>query len=172
MFKKKFAPRRTFLRHPLHRGGCILTLCALLFTTACRTVPLLPKADLSENGWTTFQGQAVWQANENASEIAGELLLATHREGRSFVQFTKTPFPFVIAQSTTNSWQIESPIQERIFSRRGSPPARVIWFQLPRAWSGKPLPERWSWEISEHHWTLWNARSGERLEGYLEPVAR
>lgn len=146
----------------------IILLCLILFiSTGCHTSPLLPKADLSEPGWKTYQGEAIWRANHHAPEIAGEILLATNATGRTFVQFTKTPFPFVIAQTTTNIWQIESPTQNRIFAGHGSPPARVLWFQLPCAWSGSPLPRRWIWKETETGWHLENTSNGETLEGYF-----
>src|SRR4051812_19452341 len=96
-----------------NRFVCLLLLLAL---PACRTAPT-PKANLSEPGWTVRQGQAVWREKKDASGIAGELLLAT-RPGRTFLQFTKTPFPFVIAQTGTNSWQMESPAENRRYSGR------------------------------------------------------
>ena len=90
-----------------------------------------------------------------------------YANGRAFVQFTKTPFPFVIAQVTTNVWQIESPTQNRTYSGHGSPPDRVIWFQPPRAMAGKSLPKRWHWKNDGANWTLENPSSGERLNGYF-----
>ncbi|HEY9510704.1 MAG TPA: hypothetical protein VIV82_12665, partial [Verrucomicrobiae bacterium] len=133
----------------------------------CRTTALLPPADFSAPGWKTFQGQAIWRAKSDAPEIVGEILLATNANGRAFVQFTKTPFPFVIAQVITNVWQIESPTQNRTYSGHGSPPDRVIWFQLPRAMAGKSLPKRWHWKSDGTNWTLENPSSGERLNGYF-----
>ena len=54
------------------------------------------------------EGQAVWRPKIEAPEIAGELLVATHRNGETFLQFTKTPLPFVVARITTNRWLIEN----------------------------------------------------------------
>jgi hypothetical protein len=145
------------------------TLCAglLLASTGCRSLPPLPKVNLSGPGWEIHQGQAVWRSRRGAPEIAGEILLATNASGRSFLQFTKTPFPFVIAQTTTNSWQIESPAQNRRFAGPGKPPDRIIWFQLPRALSGVPPTAHWSWHNSETGWKLENRSTGESLEGYF-----
>ncbi len=144
-----------------------LLFSILIFSTGCRTAAPLPKADLSAPGWKTFQGQAIWRAKKDAPEIVGEILLATNTNGRAFVQFTKTPFPFVIAQTTTNAWQIESPTQNRSYSGHGSPPDRVIWFQLPRALANQPLPKRWRWKNDGANWQLENPSSGERLNGYF-----
>src|SRR5687767_7740505 len=101
-----------------------LALCALALT-ACRTIPDLPRANLSEPGWTVHQGQALWTPKRNATEIAGELVVATRSDGRTLLQFIKTPFPLVIAQTTSNLWQIEIPPQNRVVAGRGTPPSRA-----------------------------------------------
>ena len=126
----------------------------------------LPKVNLSEPGWDIRQGQAVWQPARKSPEIAGELLLATHANGSTFVQFTKTPFPFAIAQTTSNGWQIEFPPQNRRYTGPGKPPGRIVWFQLCNALTGKPLARGWTWLDSGTSWQLKNS-SGESLEGYL-----
>jgi hypothetical protein len=83
------------------------------------------------------------------------------------VQFTKTPFPFAIAQTSPTGWQIEFPPQNRRFAAPGSPPARIIWFQLANAVRGKPLAKAWTWHDSGTNWDLKNSSSGESLEGYF-----
>lgn len=139
----------------------------LLGTSACRTTALLPKVNLSEAGWKIFQGQAVWQTKRDMLGISGEILLAEKSDGQTFVQFTKTPFPFVVAQSTTNAWQLEFPAQNKSYAARGKTPSRVIWFQLPRAVRGSVLPANWSWRDSHNNWRLENNSTGELLEGYF-----
>jgi hypothetical protein len=168
MFKKKSAPAQTNLRSLWFRLGSLFVLLFLVLAlTACRTLPALPRANLSSPGWKVHQGQAVWRADRGAPEIAGEILVATNLTGEAFVQFTKTPFPFVIARTTTNSWQIESPSQNRRYSGPGLPPQRLIWLQLPRAYSGLLLSPRWSWQILQDGWRLENLSTGESLEGYF-----
>lgn len=142
-------------------------LLCLLTLTACRSLPPPPAADLSDAAWTVRQGQAVWKQKRGAPEIAGEILVATQTNGRSFVQFTKTPFPLVIAQTATNSWQLEIPAQNRRFAFHGAPPSRVIWFQLPRALAGATLPKKFAWQTSPAGWRLENSATGEALEGYF-----
>src|SRR5258708_4082996 len=83
----------------------------LLGTLGCQTVGRLPAVDFRESGWTVREGQGLWRVKAGAPEIAGEVLLATNKTGRAFVQFTKNPFPVVVAQTTSNSWQIELPAQ-------------------------------------------------------------
>src|SRR5258706_6902914 len=150
-------------------GGRLLWLLLLVLCgSGCATIPPLPPANLKDQVWKVREGQAVWKAKRDAPEIAGEILVATRPDGRAFVQFTKTPFPFVIAQATTNSWQIESPTQNRRYSGPGRAPARLIWLQLPAALTGRPPPKPWSWRRLENNgWLLENGKSGESLEGYF-----
>jgi hypothetical protein len=142
----------------------------LLVLAGCQTGPPLPPVNLSESGWILRQGQVVWSAGHGAPEIAGELVLATNMEGRAFVQFTKTPVPFLVAQSTTNSWQLHSVPNNRTYSGRGKPPLRAIWLWLPRCLAGDipPKPLAWTRE-KENDWRLQNNTTGEFLEGYLSP---
>ena len=130
----------------------------------------MPPANLSEPGWTTHQGQAVWRAKKDAPEIAGDLIVATNPDGRSFVQFTKTPLPFVVAQSTADAWRIQFVPLNKTYSGRGTPPQRVIWLYLPRCLAGLPPPESWTWSrLQNNGWHLENRKTGEFLEVYLTP---
>ncbi len=128
----------------------------------------IPPADLKEPGWTVHQGQAVWHIPKGGREIAGEVLVATRSEGRAFVQFTKSPFPIVIAQATRESWEIEFPPQNKHYSGRGAPPKRIIWLYLPRVLAGKAPPREWSWKEDSSGWRLENHSNGEVVEGYFE----
>jgi len=150
------------------RCGPLIWLFLLLCGGGCASISPLPPANLKDPVWTVREGQAVWKAKRDAPEIAGEILVATQPDGRAFVQFTKTPFPFVIAQATTNSWQIESPTQNKRYSGPGRAPGRLIWLQLPAALTGRPPPKPWSWQRKENNgWLLENGKSGESLEGYF-----
>ena len=102
-------------------SGCCLHF-GFRLCLRCHTVPPLPPVNLTEPGWTVLQGQAVWRTKKDAPEIAGELFVATNPDGRSFVQFTKTPLPFVVAQTTTNSWQIHFVPNDKTYSGRGKVP--------------------------------------------------
>lgn len=147
------------------------SLFSLIVLTGCVSAPPLPKANLSEPGWTMQQGQAVWHRTKSGksagpAEITGDLILATRADGSAFIQFSKS-LPLVIAQRTPTAWQIESPVQNIRFARHGKPPRRIIWFQLINGLEGKPLAKGWHWQNSDTNWHLENASSGEYLEGYL-----
>ena|ERR1043166_3555344 len=146
----------------------ILLCLFLLFAGAgCRTMPRLAPANLKEPGWTVREGQAVWQV-KRGKEIAGEILLATSDDGRVFVQFSKTPFPLIMAQSTPSNWQVEIPTQNKRYSGRGHPPARLIWLYLPRLLSGQPPPDGWVFKkLAERSWRLENPSTGEAVEGFF-----
>jgi hypothetical protein len=114
------------------------------------------------------QGQAVWQRNRRAPELAGEVLLATREDGHVLVQFSKPPFPLVVAQKTADTWEVRIPTQNQFYSGRGRPPARLIWLYLPSLLSGGEPPKGWSWQKQEgNRWHLENPSTGEVLDGYF-----
>ena len=170
MFKKIFRgprpPRLRFDAPSRRRLVCASTLVILFFLIGCRTGPL-PQVNLSEPSWKVFQGQTVWRAKRDLPEIAGEILLAQKSDGQSFVQFTKTPFPIALAQSTTNAWRLEFPTEHKSYRYPGKPPSRMVWFQLARAISGDTLKQPWIWSGSPENWRLENKSTGETLEGYF-----
>lgn len=146
-------------------GGSIL----VVFLAGCHTAPL-PPVNLSEPGWKLREGQAVWRSGKRASEIAGELQLATHPDGRVWLQFTKSPIPLVVAQISSNHWQIQFVPQNRAFSGPGQPPARLGWLQFAHAVSGATPTPGWSWQKqADGSWRLENAASGEVIAGYFAP---
>ena len=156
------------------RPRCVLSLAvlvALLMITACRTPPRpLPPVDVSEPGWKLREGQALWRSTRDAPEIAGEVTLAWHADGRSSVQFTKTPLPFLSAQTTKGIWRIEFIPEHRAFSGRGSPPAHFIWLALGRSLNGIPPPAPLRLEkLPDGGVRLMNPSSGEALTVYYEP---
>ncbi len=135
--------------------------------TGCATVRPLPKVNLQDPGWTVRQGQAVWRLANGSREIAGDLILATGPKDQTFVQFSKTPFPLVIAQTGENRWQVEFPPQNKHYSGRGQPPKRIIWLYLARVLAGKPPPANWGWGQDNGQWHLENRATGESVEGYF-----
>jgi hypothetical protein len=145
-----------------------LALSALLFTS-CGTTMSLPPVNLSEPGWTLRQGQALWRSHRDAPEIAGEILLATNSYGRTVLEFTKTPLPFVSVQTSGDSWQIEFVPQQRVFSGKGTPAPRLLWVHLARSLNGAKPPEPLRFERSEDHgWRLENPQNGETISGFLQ----
>ena len=146
-----------------------LLLLALLLASvpSCCTVPSFPAINLSEPGWTVRRGQAVWKRGHDAPEIAGDILLATRADGRTFVQFTKDPFPLIVAQSTPEAWEVKVPMQNEEHAGHGKPPKRLIWLYLPRVLSGAPPPSGWIWHEDTSGWSLKNPKTGESLEGYF-----
>jgi hypothetical protein len=143
----------------------------LLLLPGCATLPALPPADLSEPGWTVRSGQALWKAQRDAPEIAGDLLVAIDQNGRSLVQFTKTPFPILIAQTTQDDWAIEFIPQRRSLRRSGRPSSRFIWPHLGEVLLGHGTPPgQWiHTSLKDGRWRFEQPKSGETLEGYLLP---
>jgi hypothetical protein len=145
-------------------------LCGSLLAmlTGCRSVPIQPPMNLAEPGWTIRQGQAAWSPKPGALDIAGDLAVAMHPDGRSLVQFTKPPLPFVVAQRHPGSWQIQFFAEEKTYSGRGTPPDRLMWLHLPDGIAGDQRSESWHFiSKGEGTWTFENRSSGETLEGFL-----
>jgi hypothetical protein len=145
--------------------GLVLLLAS---TNGCLTLSHpLPAVNLTEPGWIVRQGQAVWKLPGGKHDIAGDVMVAIGPQGKSFVQFSKSPFPLVIAQTTSNRWQVEFPAQNKRYAGPGSPPKRLIWLYLPRVLSGKAPPPGWTWTNSENNWRLRNPATGEEVEGFF-----
>ena len=139
--------------------GQILAGCTLFYG---RMAPV----NLQDPGWTVRQGQAVWKL-PSGQDIAGDVLVATAHGDKSFVQFTKTPFPILVGQTSGNHWQVEIPAQKKFYAGPGAPPKRLIWLYLPRAVLGQPLPNGWTWHESQGDWRLQNQKTGEAIEGFF-----
>lgn len=148
----------------------ITPLCALglaLFSGGCLSFSgRLPAVNLQAPGWALRQGQAVWKL-PSGPEIAGEVLLATGPTNQSFVQFSKSPFPVLIGQTSGTRWQVELPTQKKSYAGPGLPPKRLMWLYLPRAIRGQPLPAHWIWKQAESNWRLENQKTGEAIEGFF-----
>ncbi len=148
----------------------IFSAVLLFFCAAgCGTIPPMPQVNLAEPGWKVREGQAVWQAHSNAG-IAGDLTVATRGSDDTFLQFSKGPFPILVAQTTPSFWKADFPAQGKRYGGHGAPPNRLIFLLLPRVLSGQPPPQGWSWRVSnDNSWRLENQATGESLEGYLNP---
>jgi hypothetical protein len=148
----------------------LLSFVLMAGLSACNTVKNMPAADLSEPGWTVLQGQAVWRPKSTAPEIAGDLLVATNVDGSTFVQFTKTPLPIAVGQTTTNSWKIHFVPKDKTYSGHGHPPTKIVWLHLPKDLAGSKPPRFWHFTKKEGgSWLLQEHFTGESLEGYLTP---
>jgi len=103
-------------------------------------------------------------------ELAGDLVMASHEDGRSLVQFTKTPIPLMLAETTRTNWLIQFPPQRLSFSGRGQPPTRFAWLYLKAAFAGEPLPAGLVFQRkADGGWRLENTHTGESVEGVLAP---
>ena len=148
------------------RLRCAIVLAAL-WLVGCRTSNPLPSANLSEPGWRISHGQAVWRRSERSPEIAAELLIATNEGNQTVVEFTKTPLPILVAQTSSNGWRIELISENKDYSGRGQPPSSLLWFHLVPCIRGEAPPKGVSFKrLNESRWRLENTRSGELIEGY------
>ena len=131
----------------------------------------MPPVDLAEAGWHVRTGQFVWRPpGRHSPGLAGELLVARHPDGRSFLQFSKDPLQLVVAQTTREFWRIDFGFRQRSFGGRGNPSPRLVWFQLGHAENLASLPPAWRAEYrADGEIRLANESTGELLEGYLSP---
>ena len=138
-------------------SGCRTTTGASLFTT-------------SGPGWHVQEGQALWRPGRGLPELGGDLVMASHEDGRCAIEFAKTPLSLVSVQTTRTNWLIQFPAGRMSFTGRRQPPVRFAWLYLPAALSGEQLPPPLRFERKpDGGWRLENTRSGETLEGYLKP---
>lgn len=145
-------------------------LAAVSSGVGCRTAREWPAIDTAEPGWQVLEGQAVWRARRGAVELAGELLLARHPDGRALVQFTKTPISFVTARLKSASWRIEFPAQHRVCEGPGAPPARFGWLLVPGFMGGTSPAGGWQFRRLEGSgFVLEHPGTGERIDGHLGP---
>jgi len=136
--------------------------------TACQTPKPLPSINLSEPGWTLREGQALWRSSKDAPEIAGEITLALHPDGRALIQFTKIPLPLLSAQTTRTGWRIEFIPEHRRLSGTGVPPAGLIWLHLLRSFNGvAPRAPLHLEKLADGGVRLENPASGESVTAYL-----
>jgi hypothetical protein len=145
-------------------------LTVTMLSPGCRTGPETTLFTVSGPGWRVQQGQALWRPRQKSPELGGDLVVASHADGRCVVQFSKTPLPLVLAQTTGTNWLIQFPPQQMGFIGGGSGPTRFPWLYLRPALAGEPLPSPLRFERRpDGNWRLENTRTGETLEGFLAP---
>jgi hypothetical protein len=148
-------------------GLALLILMPMSF--GCRTGGN-PAFTTSGPGWRLREGQALWCPKKQMPEIGGELLVASHEDGRCLTEFSKSPLTLAVAQSGPIGWSIKFPPAGMSFSGAGKPPQRFLWLYLNAALAGKSLPKQIHFQRnSGDRWRLENIRTGESMEGYLAP---
>ena len=139
-----------------------------MLSAGCRTASETALFTASGPDWRVQEGQALWRPGRQFPELGGELVMASHTDGRWVVQFAKTPLPLVLVQTTRTNWLIEFPPRRMRFAGRRPPPPRFAWLYLPAALSGESLPAALRFQREpDGGWRLENTRSGETVEGFL-----
>ena len=154
-------------------SGLALWLALLtvpMLSAGCRTAGEAPLFTATGLGWRVQEGQALWRPRRQSPELGGELVLASHADGRCVIQFAKTPLPLVLAQTTRTNWFIEFPPRQKCFTGPPPPPVRFAWLYLAAALAGESLPSALRFQHKpDGGWRLENTRSGETVEGFLGP---
>jgi hypothetical protein len=155
----------------LFRPVLWLALLAItMFSSACRTTTGTSLFTTTGPGWRVQEGQALWRPGRGMPELAGDLVMASHEDGRCAIEFAKTPITLVSAQTTRTNWLIQFPAAQMVFTGHRQPPVRFGWLYLHMALAGEPLPSSLRFERKpDGSWRLENTRSGEPMEGFLAP---
>ena len=157
-----------FNAKPRLMAGIVLLVLGALGLAGCATTRPVQPMDLSDPGWTIRNGQAVWTPKPGAAGMAGELMVAMHSDGRSFVQFVKTPLPIASAQLTTNSWRVTLGTENKTYAGKGAPPERILWLQFPDGLVGRHSSTNWYFaRTKEDGWHFENLQTEEALDGFL-----
>ena len=146
-----------------------ILLAGVVLLSGCQTTPKnLFTAD--GPGWKVQQGQALWRPNKDLPEFGGDLVFASNPDGRSLIQFDKTPLAMVSAQVTPAQWLIRFPQGQMNFAGHGAASTRFGWLYLPAALRGEKLPDAVHFARKpDGGWRLENSRTGETIEGFLSP---
>lgn len=144
-----------------------LLFTGTIFLSGCATTPTT-LFTVSGPSWNVQQGQALWTPRKGAPQFGGDLLLATDANGRSLIQFEKTPISLVTVQLTPKDWTLDFSQLGGFWKGHQPAPARTVWLYLPDALAGKPLPKVFHFEQkSNGNWRLEDVKTGESLEGFL-----
>ncbi len=124
---------------------CRLRLAGLIWPWLCCCAAVEPFAevDLEDPDWEVWMAQAVWTVEADRPSLAGELIVARHERGDTFVSFSNPPIPFFTARATPHAWRMEFVERGRNHAGRGRPPARFVWFALPDILAGGAPPRQW-----------------------------
>ena len=148
----------------------LFLLAVALAGSGCQTSMYKSLFTAAGPGWTVQEGQALWRPGRGFPELAGEIVMARHEDGRCGIQFAKTPLPLVLAQTAGPDWLIQFPPRQLSFGGRGAPPTRFAWLYLHAALAGGALPKDLGFQRKpDGGWRLENARTGETLDGFLLP---
>ncbi len=147
-----------------------VALALALLCSGCRTAPGSALFSAAGPGWRIQEGQVLWRPSTSMTELGGEVVVATHEDGRSSIQFSKTPLPLVLAQVTPTNWLIRFPARRLGFTGPKPAPARFAWLYVSDALKGRALPAGYTFQRqADGGWRLENIRSGETIQGYLSP---
>jgi hypothetical protein len=162
----------TNMRLLKRRTACLFSLFlpVWLFSFGCATQEPQTLFTVSGPGWHVEQGQGLWTPQHGAPQFGGDIVLATDGNGRSLVQFDKTPLTIVTVQVAPGQWMIHFPQFGGFWKGHGRAPTRTVWPYLADALAGKKLPKPLHFEQKpDGNWQLENTKTGEILEGFLSP---
>lgn len=167
MKNRAFEPegKRAATAYPLRLSLLMIALAGLVLA-GCAALPqkALPPLNTSAPGWNVQQGQALWKPAEDKPEIAGDVVVSTHPQAGSYVQFSKT-LPILSARLAPEGWEFHAIPEDKRYSGGGKPPRKLVWLQMLRVHEGQEISERWTVaRPSDQFIVLEDPFTGERLE--------
>lgn len=151
-------------------GLAVIGLLLLAGLAGCMGTKVLPQADLLAPGWDVHTGQARWKPPGDKPTLAGELITARHANGDVLISFSKPPLTLFTAQKAGELWRIDFIERGRVYSGKGGPPKRFIWFWVPALIAGGEPPR--DWRIASpavDSWLLQNRKTGEEILVVIDP---
>lgn len=154
---------------PRHRLELLVVFASLLLLNGCASLPPQPAMDISQPGWVIREGQAAWKKSPGSPALAGKLLVALNTDGRNVVQFQPSTGDSVLAQFSTNFWQVRLPGEAKVRTGRGELPQNSIWLQLPEGLLGNSAMDTEWMMVRERGkpFRFHHDATGESLEGTL-----
>jgi hypothetical protein len=138
--------------------------------SGCARSIVMPEVDLSSSQWRVWSGQALWEPGRNQPAVVGEILLALHDTGDTYINLAKPPLDIFTAQTHHRSWSVHLIENDKAYRGRGTPPKQFIWFYLPALLADRgSLDARWQVEkLDEQHWTFTDRTNSESIRLVLD----
>lgn len=141
-----------------------------LLVCGCAHAPVMSEVDLSTAQWRVWSGQALWEPGREQPSVVGEVLLALHETGDTYINLAKPPLEIFAAQTHGRTWSVHLIENDKTHRGRGKPPKQFIWFYLPSVLAGQAaLDSHWQVDkLDDRIWTFANSAGKEKIRLVLD----
>ncbi len=148
----------------------LVGLAPALLLCGCTQAPVMPEVDLNEAQWRVWTGQALWEPGRARPGVVGEVLLALHDSGDTYINLAKPPLEIFSAQTHDRAWSVHLIENDKTHRGRGKPPRQFIWFYLPSVLAGRTeLDLPWQVDqLDDRIWTFTNTTGTEEIRLVLD----